>query len=91
VRLEFDVEPDRVTKDGKLLHLAYLWHDHQLLNEVLVEEGLVLAHSRSPNTKYEQRLSYAQEKARLLGVGIWNPKQPLRQDPRELSNAEPAK
>jgi micrococcal nuclease len=91
VLLEFDVEPDRVTKDGQLLQLAYLWHGNQLLNEVLVAKGFVLAHSRSPNIKYEQRLSYAQEKARLLGAGIWNPKQPMRQDPRELSNTEPTK
>ena len=84
VLLEFDVESDRVTNDGAYLRLAYLWHDNQLLNEVLVEEGFVLANSRSPNIKYEQRLSHAQEKARLMGVGIWNPQNPMRQDPSEV-------
>lgn len=84
VLLEFDVETDRVTSNGQSLRLAYLWHHRTLLNEVLVEEGLVLARSRAPNLKYEQRLRYAQEKARLLGLGIWNPKHPMRQDPREL-------
>ncbi|GAB4366256.1 MAG: hypothetical protein Kow00121_03530 [Elainellaceae cyanobacterium] len=83
VRLEFDVQP-QVTYNETTLRLAYVWKGNDLLNERLVEEGYVLASSRSPNLKYEQRLTYAQEKARLLGVGIWNSEHPLRQDPEEL-------
>jgi micrococcal nuclease len=86
VWLEFDVTPDRTTEEGIQLRLAYLWHGNTLLNETLVAEGQVLAASRSPNLKYEQRLSYAQEQARLLGVGIWNPQNPMRQDPKQFAN-----
>lgn len=90
ILLEDDVEPYRVVQDSRTgkdikLHLAYAWHRGKLLNEELVEAGYVLAKSRSPNTKYEQRLAYAQEKARLTGLGIWNPDRPMRQAPAEFN------
>lgn len=81
VWLESDVQPGLSHSDGSQLRLAYVWQGKDLLNERLVEGGYVLAHARSPNLKYEQRLAYAQEKARLLGVGIWNPNQPMRHPP----------
>lgn len=83
VRLESDIQP-YIEKDGTRIQLAYLWLDRQLLNEKLVADGFVLAQSRSPNDKYEQRLAYAQERARLTGLGIWNPKNPMRQEPQEF-------
>lgn len=83
VQLESDVQ-SYIERDDSKLRLAYVWLDHQLLNEKLVAGGYVLAQSRSPNYKYEQRLAYAQEKARLTGLGIWNPQNPMRQDPGEL-------
>jgi micrococcal nuclease len=81
VLLEFDVEKTMQQPDGSQIKLAYVWLDGVLLNQQLVEEGLALAKSRSPNTKYDQLLAAAQEKARLLGLGIWNPAQPMRQPP----------
>lgn len=84
VVLESDIEKTVQRQDGASVNLAYVWLDGVLLNQQLVEEGLALAKSRSPNTKYDQRLAAAQEKARLLGLGIWNPTQPMRQTPTEL-------
>lgn len=84
VRLETDVQPYYIGKDGAKLRLAYLWLDRQLLNEKLVAGGYVLAQSRLPNYKYEQRLAYAQEQARLLGLGIWNLENPMQQHPNEF-------
>ena len=80
VLLESDIEE----KDQFDRKLAYLWQDKILLNELLVKEGYALASVRSPNTKYQQRIVNAQEWARLMGKGIWNPKQPLRQTPAEF-------
>lgn len=80
VLLESDVEE----KDRFDRKLAYLWQDRVLVNEQLVKEGYALATVRSPNTKYQQRIVNAQEWARLMGKGIWNPKQPLRQTPAEF-------
>ena len=80
VLLEFDVEE----KDSFGRRLAYVWQDKVLLNELLVAQGYVLFVPRSPNHKYDQRLSRAQESARLMGQGIWNPEKPMRLTPAEF-------
>jgi micrococcal nuclease len=80
VMLELGQEP----RDRYERTLAYVWRDGKLLNEQLVEAGYALAVPRSPNNKYDQRLKRAQEKARLMGVGIWNPDQPMRLTPAEF-------
>lgn len=80
VRLEKDVE----TVDAYGRQLAYVWKDGVLMNEQLVEEGLVMVDVRSPNLKYEQRLNHAQQTARILGRGIWNPDNPMRLSPSEF-------
>jgi micrococcal nuclease len=82
VLLEPDVEFICKFSNGSQQKLAYVWQGNKLLNETLIEEGYVLARSYSPNTKYEQRLTYAQEKARLTGVGIWNPANPMAESPQ---------
>ena len=50
----------------------------------MVKEGLALAGPDFPNTKYMERLINAQERARLMGIGIWNPTQPMRQTPGQF-------
>jgi micrococcal nuclease len=80
VVLEFDLEKE----DNYGRSLAYVWKDGILVNEQLVKQGYVLAVSRSPNTKYEQRLAHAQDYARVMGVGIWQPDRPMRQTPAEF-------
>ncbi|NET38275.1 MAG: thermonuclease family protein [Cyanothece sp. SIO1E1] len=80
LRLEFDVN----SEDRYQRLLGYVWLDNVLLNEQLVKEGYVLAGSQAPNIKYEQRLHRAQERARLMGLGIWHPDQPMRQTPTEF-------
>ncbi|MDX2214164.1 MAG: thermonuclease family protein [Oculatellaceae cyanobacterium bins.114] len=89
VILESDVESEVTTADGEVLKLAYVWKNGVLLNEQLVAEGVVLAAVRSPNLRYEQRLTRAQEKARLLGVGIWDSDHPMRQTPQEFRTTTP--
>lgn len=84
VLLETDVEATFQPKQGPPQRLAYLWADGILLNETMIAEGYALAGSRSPNLKYDQRLARAQERARLRGIGIWNPTRPMRQTPGEF-------
>jgi len=77
VRLSADVtERDRFGR-----RLAYVWKAGTLLNQRLVEQGHALAVERAPNTRYSERLAHAQAYARILGRGIWDPAQPLRERP----------
>lgn len=80
VWLEFDVQD----KDDFGRYLSYVWLDGVLLNEELIEQGYGLAVARSPNQKYEQQFFRAQESARLIGQGIWNPEKPMRLTPTEF-------
>ncbi|MBR8832790.1 MAG: thermonuclease family protein [Stigonema ocellatum SAG 48.90 = DSM 106950] len=80
VILEFDLE--QKDKFGRIL--AYVRKDGVLLNEQLVKEGNALFVARSPNHKYDLRLERAQQWARLMGQGIWNPVKPMRLTPGEF-------
>lgn len=82
VWLEFDVK----TQDDRYKRkFAYAWLDGSIfVNELLVQEGYVLAKERYPNTKYSQRLARAQEWARLREMGIWNPEQAMRLTPSDF-------
>ena len=64
---------------------AYVWLDRELLNEKLVEAGHALvSNEQAAALKYGQRLIRAQERARLAGLGVWNPERPMRQTPKEF-------
>lgn len=80
VTLEFDIEP----KDKIGRTLAYVWKDKVLLNEQIVKLGYALFVARSPNHKYDSLLERAQQWARLMGQGIWNPEKPMRLTPAEF-------
>nr|WP_231867029.1 thermonuclease family protein [Anabaena sp. 4-3] len=80
VRLELDM----AAQDKMGRTLAYLWKDNQLLNEQVIKQGYALFVERSPNHKYDQRLERAQQWARIMGIGIWNPDKPMRQTPAEF-------
>ena len=72
-------------KDRFERRLAYVWVDGSLVNEQLVAQGYVLA---DPNSgKYSQRLTRAQEYARIMEYGIWNPERPMRLTPKEFRNS----
>ncbi len=80
VILEFDVKQ----KDNSDRLLAYIWKDNLLVNQYLVSEGLAIADSFAPNTKYDARISRAQSKARLQELGLWDTQNPLRLSPRDF-------
>jgi micrococcal nuclease len=73
------VESAAESRDRTGRRLAYLWHNHTLINEKLVAHGVALFTTHLPNTKYDQRLARAQDRARALGLGIWNTQRPLRE------------
>ncbi len=80
VVLEFDVKQ----KDNSDRLLAYIWKDNLLINQYLVSEGLAIADSYAPNTKYDARINRSQSKARLQELGLWDTQNPLRLSPRDF-------
>lgn len=62
---------------------AHIWQDNSLISEKLIKQGCVLANTKYPHS-YSKLLINAQEYARLMGYGIWNPQQPLRETPNQF-------
>ncbi|MCA1904349.1 MAG: nuclease-like protein [Cyanobacteria bacterium M5B4] len=79
----FILERDVEEKDDSERLLGYLWTDDKMVNVALVQNGYVLAAVKPPNDRYRDLLENAQAQARLLGLGIWNPQNPMRLTPAE--------
>ncbi|WP_317110564.1 thermonuclease family protein [Chroococcidiopsis sp. SAG 2025] len=79
VTLELDGQPDKYGRQW-----AYVWQNGKLLNEQLLKEGYVLWDGRSRDRKYDDRLEKAQAWARIIGRGVWDVRQPMRQTPAEF-------
>lgn len=79
---------DGETEDRYGRSWGYVWHEGELMNEELVKEGYALAEAWIPNDQYSERFQYAEERARTLGLGIWNPENPMRLSPSEFRHQE---
>ncbi len=79
----FILERDTEEKDDSDRLLGYIWVDNKMVNVTLIQEGYVLASVKPPNDRYSNWLENAQAQARLLGLGIWDPQNPLRLTPAE--------
>ena len=78
--------------DGYGRQWGYLWQGDRLINEHLLAAGHGVAELRAtpPQATYAHRLAHAQHQARLLGRGLWNPDNPMRQTPVEFRQQLPA-
>ena len=72
---------------------ADVWFQGDLINKTLVAEGLALVNEHSANSNasahsetpsHVTRLNHAQHRARTLGLGLWNPKNPMSLTPNEF-------
>jgi len=70
---EILLEIDKTDKDkyGRLLRYVFL-NRSDLVNTMLVREGLAKVLIYPPDRKYEQELLEAEELARIQNLGIWN-------------------
>ncbi len=75
------LEPEGSARDDRGQRSVYVWSKGTLINEKLVAEGYALAASPVSKSLYQRRLSRAQDRARILGLGIWNPQNPMRNEP----------
>ncbi|MEM9817224.1 MAG: thermonuclease family protein [Cyanobacteria bacterium P01_D01_bin.6] len=76
IRLELvDEQPDAYNRLW-----AYGWLNRKLINSESLAAGCTyLADPTDQFSPYYQELLYAQEQARILGLGIWHPQNPLRE------------
>jgi micrococcal nuclease len=78
------LETDLNQKDDYGRIQAYIWKNNLFVNEELVAQGYAIADLIYTDDNYSKRLGYAQEYARIMGYGLWNPKQPMRLSPQEF-------
>ncbi len=70
IEVEFDVGEKQ---DKYQRYLAYIYIDGEMVNEILVREGLAkVAYVYPPNTRYLDRLESAQAVAKEQKLGIWS-------------------
>lgn len=63
---------------------GYLWLGDRLVNEEMLRAGHAVGVTRVPNVKYAERLRAAAAEARTSGRGIWNPADPLPEEPSKF-------
>lgn len=81
--LPINLETDSLKRDRFNRIQAHIWQGKILVSQQLVKEGCVLANTEYPHS-YSKLLIDAREYARLMGLGIWNPKLALRQTPSQF-------
>jgi micrococcal nuclease len=87
VLVETDVE--RRDKHGRLL--AYLWTKKKtLINEKMLSDGYAVLLTITPNVKHVERLTRAEQSARMERKGIWGAKG-LEESPDEYKRKHPRK
>lgn len=57
---------------------GYGWFNDELINEKILAQGYGVVNLTYTDGKYDQKLLQAQNYARIMEKGIWNPQQPLR-------------
>lgn len=72
------LETDLQVKDKFNRISGYGWFNHELINEKILAEGHGVVNLTYTDGKYDQKLLQAQNYARIMEKGIWNPAQPLR-------------
>lgn len=89
IRLELAAASLEAATDSYERVWGYVWQGKRLVNaDILATGGGLLqdpnATQTMPYAPYFNRLAHAQEKARLLGLGIWATDQPMRHSPQQF-------
>ncbi|GAB3059745.1 thermonuclease family protein [Salinicoccus sesuvii] len=86
IEVEFDDGPKQ---DHYGRYLAYIYADGEMINEVLVREGLAqVRYINPPNTKYLKQLESAQAEAEAAGLGIWSLDHPYNSDAYQSGSSD---
>ncbi|PTI41765.1 DNA-binding protein [Staphylococcus succinus] len=86
IEVEFDVGQKQ---DKYNRHLAYIYVDGEMLNNILVREGLAkVSYVYPPNTRYLTELESSQEKAKSEQIGIWSVDSAFEKEDKVESNSQ---
>ncbi|KRG10533.1 DNA-binding protein [Staphylococcus sp. NAM3COL9] len=86
IEVEFDVGQKQ---DKYRRNLAYIYVDGEMLNNILVREGLAkVAYVYPPNTRYLSELENSQEVAKSEKIGIWSLDSAFEKERKEESNTQ---
>jgi micrococcal nuclease len=86
--LLLELDNDKPDQYGRFW--AFVWYEKKLINEEIIKQGLAITDLcpvilpkktiiNNQKEKYCKRLSQAQQYARVMGLGIWNNTNPLRE------------
>jgi micrococcal nuclease len=78
-QVKVTIETNSAEKDAYNRLYGYVWKEGKLINQQLIAQGQALANLNYTEGKYDQQLILAQDYARIMGQGIWNPQNPLRE------------
>lgn len=86
IEVEFDVGQKQ---DKYNRYLAYIYVDGEMLNNILVREGLAkVAYVYPPNTRYLTKLENSQEAAKSEKIGIWSLDSAFETEQKKESNSQ---
>lgn len=66
------LEYDRERTDSYGRTLAYVWLDHKMVEETLLENGMATVLTIQPNTRYAARFVQIEQQAKEGDIGIWS-------------------
>jgi micrococcal nuclease len=77
------IEPGAEPRDKHGRLLAYVFVQGRMVNEELLRNGLAVLFTIPPNSRYAERLAAGEQAARAAGIGIWDPRNGLKELPGE--------
>jgi len=83
-----DTDEERLDKYGRLL--AYLWTKKTMINEKMLADGFAMTFPMTPNVKYTDKFSRAEQNAQKTKKGIWG-QDGLTESPAEYRRKHPRK
>lgn len=77
ITLQLELAPNFEQENSSQFLQGYLWHEGKLINQQIIKQGLAIANLNYTEGKYDQQLILAQEYARMMENGVWNPQKSI--------------
>lgn len=77
ITLQLEISTNFEPENSTNFLQGYLWHEGKLINQQIIKQGLATANLNYTEGKYDQKLILAQEYARMMENGVWNPQKSI--------------